>query len=487
MPDSADHLIVDFYSVKNEKWFKIWEIKGGIQQHSFTQVILPVPDTFVMNGFRFRFRNLTSLSSTNTDKQSNASQWHIDYVQLKPAKNRTVMKNLNDVAIVEPLLPSLTDYTTVPWKHYTLAQGSLSRSNIPLKFRTYFPEMPSDSNIIVTRTYISRDLVNDLTLNVVGGSEGYENEVPPNDFSYYGDPFSTDFGDSVVTDTLGILELTAYIDPKINNQNRVNDTVRRIETYYSDYAYDDGSAEFGFGISGESQGLIQIANRYRIYRKSNDPDSLKAVKIYFNKTLNNSTRDIEFKVCVWKNSGNMPGALIYESSETYFPDTTKVFAFSHYELDTPILVYDTIFVGIEQTESRFINIGYDINFNSLQNIYVKTSFADWYNPYSLEPGSLMIRPCFSSYNYPVSIKNTSSSEFNVYPVPANDILYFNDPKETYPGSYLVKVINTLGITVIETNTHSGSLDVSNLKKGIYILVLTSTDNKTCRAVKFLKN
>jgi hypothetical protein len=260
-----------------------------------------------------------------------------------------------------------------------------------------------------------------------------------------------------------------------------------VEVYYNDYAYDDGSAEFGFGISGENQGSIQIANRFRIL--SLEPDTLKAVKIYFNKTLNNSTADIAFKICVWKNDGEKPGELIYESSNTYSPDTTKVFGFTRFNLETPVLVSDTIFVGTEQSVTRFINIGYDVNFNSLKNIYVKTSLADWYNPYSLDPaGSLMIRPSFSNYDYPpTAMKDIKIvSAVNVYPNPARDFIYIDNPNEAGSEMMNYTVVNTIGVTLINTFTNSGAINISELNKGLYFLIVTSPDRKYRSTVKFLK-
>jgi hypothetical protein len=480
MPEEADSLMLDFYSPKSE-WKNVWEIPGGEQQHHFTQVILPIADSFLVNGFRFRFRNFSSLNVDVEDKQTNADQWNLDYIQVKHATDIDSMKNLNDITIMEPLLPSLTEYTTVPYRHLSLAQGG-QRQDIPLKIRTMCPD--SIGKILMNRTFKSYDLIKNSLLDSLGYQTDLDTSIgifSYQDYFTYDLPYHHE-------DSMGILKILSYIGPGSKDiQKRVNDTVRRVEVYYNDYAYDDGSAEFGFGISGENQGSIQIANRFRIL--SLEPDTLKAVKIYFNKTLNNSTANIAFKICVWKNDGEKPGELIYESSNTYSPDTTKVFGFTRFNLETPVLVSDTIFVGTEQSVTRFINIGYDVNFNSLKNIYVKTSLADWYNPYSLDPaGSLMIRPSFSNYDYPpTAMKDIKIvSAVNVYPNPARDVIYIDNPDGIGSGMMNYTVVNTIGVTLINTFTDSGAINISELNKGLYFLIVTSPDRKHRSTVKFLK-
>jgi hypothetical protein len=125
MPETDDSLLLDFYNAKNSVWYNRWGIPGGTQQHTFTQVILQVADSFFVNGFRFRFRNLSSIFSNVANKQSNADQWNLDYIQLKQADISDSMKNLNDVAISKLLLPYHTDYTTLPWRHYSLQRSKI--------------------------------------------------------------------------------------------------------------------------------------------------------------------------------------------------------------------------------------------------------------------------------------------------------------------------------------------------------------------------
>ncbi len=54
------------------------------------------------------------------------------------------------------------------------------------------------------------------------------------------------------------------------------------------YAYDDGTPEYGFGISGESTAGAVLACRFRVYQ----PDTLRALQMLFNKTRNHANADL---------------------------------------------------------------------------------------------------------------------------------------------------------------------------------------------------
>jgi hypothetical protein len=73
-PDSQDSLVVEFFSPFGAgEWFRQWGVAGN-NNVTFQQVFLPISaEEFLMDGFRFRFRNYATLSG-------NADHWHVDYV-----------------------------------------------------------------------------------------------------------------------------------------------------------------------------------------------------------------------------------------------------------------------------------------------------------------------------------------------------------------------------------------------------------------------
>ncbi len=483
-PDSKDILLLDFYSAENEIWVTADTISGGEQMHTFKQHIVPVSDTLIENGFRFRFRNYVSLSMENIPgqdlgKYSNADQWHVDYIQLKSTGNRLELTSIDDMTIVKPLLPSLKELTAVPYSHYALAQSAIERTTIPITYRTIFPER---SDIIsLVRHYYSYDLGGNKLLRDLQ----YDENITPYDYFHEEEFFTAGFTYDEA-DTIGEIELTAVIEALAEDQKLVNDTVKRKEIYYDHYAYDDGTAELGLGIAGEYQNLNKIAVRFRVYRASNNPDTLKAILIYFNKSIDDYTSQSEYGISIRKNVGNIPSDDTLYTSKGFFPDySLRLNEFARIELDRPIVVSDTFFVVIDQLDS-YLNIGYDINNDNLNKIFFYTG-QDWENSNSLPKGSLMVRASFGNHSLPLTKTETleKSQDFKLFPNPVHDVMYFNLYYDNMT-TYNIKVYNIMGVMLMNFISDHNSIDVSTLDKGIYILQMTSNDNKESITTKFLK-
>lgn len=483
-----DSLLLDFYSPTLNQWINVFYTLDNTDTFRFKQVIIPVDSaTFLSNDFQFRFRNYTSLPSYPQGQDlgmfGNADMWHIDYIQMKPADDTLDMVNLNDIMVVKPLLSSLIEYEAVPWHHFSLAQSATDneRKTIPFAFRTYYPGR-TDPIDRIDRFYQTINLDDTATLNFRNFHN--DNEAPFNHFLYQ-DNFKTNFFYDV-NDTIGRLEIIAYIQTtEGENQRRINDTVKRIETYYDHYAYDDGSAELGFGIGGESQEHSRIALRFRIFQRSTNPDTLKAVLIYFCKSINDVTDDAEYSISIRKNDGDKPAVDILYISDTLTPDyNVHLNEFTRIEIDPPLLIADTFFIVIEQLDG-YLNIGYDINNDNLKNLYVYTN-NQWTNPYSLPKGSLMVRPSFGNYTLPTSLKTLhNSKEFTVFPNPTTDRLnYFIDNE--YQGPYVIQIFNIMGVMQFNDISYETSIPVSNLKPGIYFLTVSSIDLNKRFSAKFIK-
>jgi hypothetical protein len=484
MPDLEDSLFVDFYTPKC-KWVNVWQIQGGQEQHVFTQQTILVPDSLQKDSLRFRFRNHTSISDKEKEKESNVDQWHLDYIQLNRTSKPDTLAYLNDAMVIQTLLPSIKEYCSVPYHHLDMARASSERTNTDFVIRTYYPQKLD--LLEVTRFHSSFDVENNK-LKERPGNGGIANTVNPVEINSFPDLFAADMSYNPASKS-GKLELLSYFNINDPYQRTVNDTLRRTEYYADYYAYDDGSAEFGFGNSGGSGDMFFIANRYRIFRRAENPDTLKAVYIYFNKPEYIGDDTVEFKVCVWKNDGLLPGEFLYESSDYLKPDYSKrINEFIRYELETPLLVSDTIFVGIRQNTSAFINIGYDRNNNSRDNIYVKTDASGWYNPYSKPTGSLMIRPSFGAQDIVLATDQPSlEQQIGIYPNPANDFVNLRLPDELNNKPLKIQVINIMGLTQINTTTENYSIDISALQTGIYFIVVSSTEGNFRTTNKFLKN
>ena len=79
----------------------------------------------------------------------------------------------------------------------------------------------------------------------------------------------------------------------------------------------------------------------------------------------------------------------------------------------------------------------------------------------------------------VAVNDKSISSFNVFPVPAKDLLYVE-------GEYdYLRVIDVLGKEVLYS-TYAKSINISPLKNGLYILEITSSNKKYNKKIQISK-
>lgn len=485
IPDVAgeDALMVDFYDPATAAWVQKYYTIDNTLPHQFTRVEIPLSDTFRVDGFRFRFRNYTSLQSdiqqgTDMGQFGNADMWHIDYIRLQEEESDPDPRQLGDIAVTRNLLPSLTEYTAVPWHHFSLAQSAVERRDIPFTVQDFGAKDTSHSFQRKYQTY------NLNTGAIIRNPESLTNFIDPFDAFSFTDDFTTGFYYNQA-DTIGRLKILAFIETNLV-QPRENDTVIRKETYYDQYAYDDGTAEAAFGIDGEYQDLNKIALRFRAFRKSDNPDYLRAVLIYFAKSVDSVSANANYSIEIRKNQGAKPADEVLYISDYYSPDySTGINEFTRIELDPPVAISDTFFVIIHQVDG-YLNIGYDFNTNSLNSLYTYINH-DWHNPSSLTKGSLMVRASFGTSSLPNATDPvTGENDLILYPNPVGDELFISLPgDDTEPG--LVQVFSATGSMVFSEQTAGNSIRVSGLNKGIYILSFTASDGGYRYVSKFIKD
>ncbi|MCK4991900.1 MAG: hypothetical protein KAS29_15480, partial [Bacteroidales bacterium] len=298
LPEEEDSLMVDFYASDSSEWINVWRIPGT-ELHPFKHVMIPVTDErFLTSEFRFMFRNRASLPKNNEtpDKRSNVDYWHVDYVRLD--RNRTAGDTvLRDVAFNTPLTSIFKELSAVPWPHFEAAYNTTLSPFVSAQYRN------NDS--------ITRNVTRSLTIlePLYGESEpigiptaqdipAFEERIV--DFAF---PYDLDFnrGDSALVRFKAAIR-TDEFDPK------VNDTVIYDQPFRDYYAYDDGSAENGYGLFGEGTANASVAYQFKSFKK----DTLRGVKMYFNRTHGDYTQDY-FRLAVWEHDPilNGPGKLVY--------------------------------------------------------------------------------------------------------------------------------------------------------------------------------
>lgn len=505
-PELQDELILEFKDTKDSTWFVAWRTPG-FDSTQFKQIIIPVHDSLVADSsFQFRFINYTSLSANQVQGKdgalSNADNWHIDYIQLKSAADSIEMTLLNDAAIFEPLNPVFEFYNLIPYQHIQYASSYLLGRNT-ISYRTIFPEQTE--NISVQRAHIYQDVINNITLEAQGISGGIQSTVSPNAVLSETDIFRIQYQTEDYPDQeYGEYDLSAYIQvPTEINQYPYNDTVVRKEIYQDYYAYDDGIAEFGFGIAGADAFQTAFATQFENYSIS---DTLTGVYIYFNQAADENNADLEFQVAVWNNISNSTGQsdsigdtlFTTDEFQLYTPEFNNGFnnprtstnGFMRIDFERELIVPELFYIGIIQYTTEFLNVGYDLSLNTKPKLWFYTDNA-WNqatNLSSIPEGALMIRPIFGNYNFSTNISPEaiiSALDFQLYPNPATH--HFKIQTDNYlTTSYKYAVYDLSGRLLLTDAVSQAAVDISHLSEGIYMVSITHQSTKQVITKKLLK-
>jgi hypothetical protein len=469
VPDPQDSLVLEFYSPATGSWGRQWWVTTDTAT-PFIQAVVPVAPAYCQSGFRFRFKNYTSLSAVDVTggkgALSNADVWNIDYIMLNDA-SESQHTSINDITLVEPTRGLMDFYESVPWSHLNDAQ-EITRNIMNYLVRN----LSEGDSVNVGRSYF----VTNLRTGIKETYEEYYSKFPPSSIFMRSDPFFAPFT-RTDDEKEGNIAVTGYLITPAD-QVKSNDTARVVLHFADYYAYDDGTPEFGFGISGESTAGALFATRFRVYR----PDTLRGVDMLFNKTREHVNATLNFQLCVWKDAGGVPGDLLYMSEETYTPGLADGMpGFRRYAIPsgTDLLISDTsVFVGWKQETEDFLNLGYDVNRNSLSRVYVNIS-GDWFSPgASLKQGTPMIRAVFGGEE---TITGTDplpvESRFRVFPNPASELLHIEG--DTEGVAYSLRDLS--GREVLQ-GRYRESVSVAGLPDGLYLLRLVP-DRGTATVVK----
>ena len=453
-PETGDSLTVDFYDPVLEQWINVWGIPGDTL-HQFRHAMIPVTDErFLQEGFRFRFRNRASLPRNDDypDKRANVDHWNVDYVRLD--RNRSVTDTvLTDVAITAPLTSILKDLTALPWDHFDEAFNTVLDREITLHYR-------NNDTITrnVTRTLVVRDM---LFQETYSPGVPTAQDIPPmedttvNFTNYY--PFDLERGDS------GIFRYKASLRTD-EFDHKTNDTVTYDQMFKDYYAYDDGSAEAGYGLRGQGTRNGSVAMKYNAF----DSDLLGGVDICFNQLYDSVNLDYYFRLKVWEDREGKPGAVIGEDEQDHTPEyTDRLHGFKRYYFSQPVPVNGVFYVGWTQYNEYLLNVGLDLN-NRPATAVMFYNFNGTWQP-SMAPGVIMFRP----FLYRKSMGNTPDHDpagsLLIYPNPASSRIHLEIPDDASGPGIRLEIFDVSGRLIDQGVTHSRSWDVSRLQEGMYYL------------------
>jgi hypothetical protein len=337
-----------------------------------------------------------------------------------------------------------------------------------------------NSALPVYRNFTITDLYHNITTPLSPGTEATNieaGEIRTFRQDFIADPlYESTSVDSALFELKGYL-VTDHFDRK------ENDTVRYYQFFKNFFARDDGIPESGYGFSSDKAHGCAIACRYETLM----PDSLQAIRIYFNPTENNVTAQYRFKVAVWRDNNGRPGDRVYLSSTEYSPKTTG--QFTQFTLEKPVYITKYYWIGWEQVTTGFLNVGFDRNYNDKGNL--------WYNngtwQQDINDATLMIRPVLGkrkdfvmSSEMPATVANT---RMKVFPNPASQHIRIELKTETTiaASDYDVVIYHVTGRLHYRAPYTDGYIDVSGFEAGLYIVCVIHRKTGSVQSQKVMIN
>lgn len=450
-PAVNDSLVLEFMNITTGRFVKIASWPGS-KSYAFKQVMIPIKDTiFLKKGFQFRFKNKGSQFGAD-------DHWHIDYVRLNRFRNANDT-TLLDVSINSNATPLLKPYSAVPWNQF---DASLLADNHFINIKNNFG---TSSNVDFTFTsYLGNTKLDSVTKGLFLASGITSNEESKKvAIPAQSGPFNV---------------LTTYTASTTNDFIELNDTLKALQIFKDYYAYDDGTAEDGYGLT------INGSNgRFAYEFNTKNEDTLTHIQIHFTQKQVPLANEI-FTLTVWKSL--TPEVILYQktSQEPLYVDSLN--GFTTYELDSVLKINGTFYIGWVQASNFFMNIGFDRNSVNSNFMYYKVNSTGWQQ--SGLAGTAMIRPMFADkLTTGLSSTRNIKKEFSLYPNPGNGMLNINLYSSNADGAVKqVRVLN-MQAQILAEYTYEKSIDMSSLSNGMYIIQLIGKNNEVLGAQKYLKN
>jgi hypothetical protein len=484
-PSTSDSLVLQFLvkpahdSISNDTvyhfpdvWQQVWSSPGmsldTFYIHNniyFKRVMIPIVDTatYFKKYFKFRFYNLVSLASNSQPSwQSNCDEWNIDNVYLNSGRSKgdTIHR---EIRFLERAPSMLKRYTSMPYPQYsTDPLGEISDTiTVLLSNRGVVADTASysyyvtDLNSSFNRTYNSIPFIIQPYFEYSSGHALY----PPVSFNF------------PIGDTDSSAYLMKHVVRDLTPGSIFGDTITGYQRFYNYFAYDDGTPEAGYGLNGIG---AQMAYQFKLNKS---PDTLRAIRIYFNHTLGHNNQQF-FYLTVWNDNNGKPGDTIYHRI-AYVNYTDSLNKFSTYHLENPVRISGTFYVGTEQTTIDNLNIGFDLYRNSEEFMFFNVA-GTWLA--STQGGTLLMRPVIGK-PIPLGIPSllAEQGKLSIYPNPArNGWVHVILPDAQKSGNDKINrvfVIHDLTGRNILNGIYSETIDISSLTEGIYLLeVYSPTEN-----------
>lgn len=419
-PEAEDSMVLQFRA-PGRSWTTDTVFTYTGNDTTFRRAERVIRDTaYFKKGFQFRFVNNATLSG-------NLDHWHLDYVYMNT--NAAQKRALNDVAFKHRPTSLLTPYQSLPWSHYVT---TMKKPTISIGMVRFFQAGEAG------RLYYSPPQSEAIDLKF--------------------------FGDTILSRPSSLFDIKNDLNKKnidipivfkhdIQNDYTPNDTAGYIQRFSNYFAYDDGTAENGYGVNFNK---AKIAQEFTL----SHPDTLQAIGIFFTQIITNQSQHT-FRLMVW--SSLSPENVVYEAPDIEIPRYQGIDSFYVYRLSKPLPMSGTFYIGFQQNTEDIINIGFDRNSDSHGHVFFTTN-GPWHSS-SLE-GNLMMRPYVGS-PIPAGISPVADKQrIGISPNPAAGFIDIKLPGSLYDENY--RIFTPLGQCLQQGNL-TPRIDISALKPGLYLL------------------
>lgn len=478
-PSAEDSLILEFLNVATGVWDKVWAT-GGLPLDTiyaydgsfFRYVAIPITqDVYMKSGFRFRFRNYVSVNNlTKPGLSGNCDMWNIDYVYLDYSRRRAPY--FRDVAFVNKAASVLKRYYAMPTRQFLATD---LRDTLQTTITNLYSQQ-----LATYYQYKVFDEAGNLIHSYTGGYENapafLPNHVYQTSSAHARPPFNITW--PAMNNPRNVFRIVHTVTEGFSSDNHPqNDTISFEQVFDNYYAYDDGVPENGYGITSNNS-RSSLAYRFVLAAT----DTLTAIDMYFNRTYNNGNAGIPFYICVWSDNGGVPGSILYKASAYAYPRFESLNQYCRYQLEQPLVVSGTIYIGFEQHSTNYINLGFDRSNNSSDNIYYYTS-GNWQR--GILAGSLMIRPYFGQKAV-VGLQSAEKENvaIRLSPNPCKDVLFLDFNDDSRLVSAEITVFNMYG-KCCKRQSLEKQINVSDFPAGVYVMRIVSANGQVLANEKFI--
>ncbi|HBZ67214.1 MAG TPA: hypothetical protein DEO70_10275 [Bacteroidales bacterium] len=475
-PQPADSLLLQFLTTDPVPyWVTIWSEEGMKLDTFYTKygtysrrVNIPITDSasYFRSDFQFRFVAYASLSGDMLPSwQSSMDHWNVDAVKLD-LNGRSNDSTQKWIGFAEKAPSMLKSFYSVPYTQYSAEPTAFMADTLSMYITNRYSEnLPARYEYQVLKADGS----------VVSSYNGGNNTIPPFLSNGYFDfqPWAKPPVRSIIPiDPFGVQDSAIFYirhalrgDESLPNSVGLGDTIVYEQKMTDFYAYDDGVPELGYGLTPAG---AQLAVRFALTKA----DTLRAVRLYFNKVVANANQQYYY-LTVWDDNNGTPGRIL--NADTILRPTfaDSMFRYTQVTLKNSVPVRNAFYVGWVQTTDDNLNIGFDRSRDNQNNNFYNTD-GTWQR--SQFPGAIMIRPVIGKRLLPEADNPTlNKSGMELWPSVWNQSGDVNVViNGVVPQAINVEMYDLSGRLVLSQQTES-RFRPDGCREGAYVVKVRLTD------------